>query len=162
MDATQEGSINEHSTNDTERSALRAQLVQLITQQGMIFTNWVKFAITVQGGLAAGLGFVLGTSALAEYRLLGVMIAIFGIAAAVVFARILVRHTQWTEWYVRRCNELDGTRKILPQPGEIPEVKWKELALPWRLRPVIRWVVAFLWLVAVAWIVILGWLLFCK
>jgi hypothetical protein len=43
----------EDRLSDTELSALRTELVRLIIQQGTIFTNWVKFAITVQGGLAA-------------------------------------------------------------------------------------------------------------
>jgi hypothetical protein len=47
-------------SSDSRRQAqfVRAQLVQLIIQQATIFTNWVKFAITVQAGLAAGLGAV--------------------------------------------------------------------------------------------------------
>src|SRR5260370_35582635 len=111
---------------DTELSALRTELVQLIIQQGTIFTNWVKFAITVQGGLAAGLGAVL-LSALDKYRLLGLIIASFGIAAAISFAKILIRHTQWSQWYVSRGRELADNPQIFPQPGEIPEVKWMKL-----------------------------------
>jgi hypothetical protein len=42
--------------DDDPVPALRTQIVELISQQGTIFTNWVKFAITVQGGLAAALG----------------------------------------------------------------------------------------------------------
>jgi hypothetical protein len=149
--------------SDTELSALRTQLVQLITQQGVIFTNWVKFAITVQGGLAAGLGAVL-LSALAKYRVLGLIIAFFGIASSVLFAKILVRHTQWTTWYVRRCNKLADIPELFPQRDDIPEVrlsrliwqvkKWKELG-----GPGIRSVVIFLSLVAIAWAVVLVWLL---
>jgi hypothetical protein len=151
--------------SDTELSALREQLVQLIIQQGTIFTNWVKFAITVQGGLAAGLGAVL-LSGLAKYRLLGWIIAFFGFAAAALFVKILVRHTQWSAWYVRRGRELADKPQIFPQPGEIPEVKWKELKEwnewkeKWKeLGPVIRPIVIFLLAVAIAWAVVLGWLL---
>src|SRR3954469_5235442 len=88
-----------------ELSALRLQLVQLIIQQGNIFSNWVKFAITVQGGLAAGLVAVF-VSGLAKYRLLGLIIAFFGIATAALFAKILVRHVQWAHWYISRGKEL--------------------------------------------------------
>ena len=50
---------------DNTLSALRTQLVRLIINQGTIFSNWIKFAITVQGALAAGLGFALTD---AKYR----------------------------------------------------------------------------------------------
>src|SRR6266481_1961333 len=91
--------MTELSDSRRQGSELRAQLVQLIIQQGTIFTNWVKFAITVQAGLAAGLGAVLATSALAKHRPLGLVIAFFGFAAAVLFAMVLVRHVQWGRWY---------------------------------------------------------------
>jgi hypothetical protein len=107
-------------SSDSRRQAqfVRAQLVQLIIQQATIFTNWVKFAITVQAGLAAGLGAVLATSALAKHRLLGLTIAFFGIAAAGSFAKILVRHVQWTRWYGNSL--LDRFPKIFPsEPTEV-------------------------------------------
>jgi hypothetical protein len=85
---------------NAELSALRAELVKLIIHQERIFSNWVKFAITVQGGLAAGLGFVL--SDVTKYRALGFIIAIFGFVTALLFAGILYRHIQWSVWYVRR------------------------------------------------------------
>jgi hypothetical protein len=147
------GSPREGRLSDTELSALRTQLVQLIVQQGTIFSSWVKFAITVQGGLAAGLGAVL-LSALAKYRLLGLIIAFFGVATAALFAKILVRHTQWAAWYVRRGRELAGTPEIFPREGQIPEqVKWKDLG------PVIRPILIFLLIVAIAWAVVFVWLL---
>jgi hypothetical protein len=160
-----------------ELSALRLQLVQLIIQQGNIFSNWVKFAITVQGGLAAGLGAVL-LSGLAKYRLLGLIIAFFGIATAALFAKILVRHVQWAHWYISRGKELASAREIFPPDNAIPELKLKELvALRWKelgqqkweevlplkwkqLGPVIRPILIFLLLVAIAWGVVLVWLLF--
>jgi hypothetical protein len=37
-------SPREGRLSDTELSALRTQLVQLLIQQGTIFSNWVKFA----------------------------------------------------------------------------------------------------------------------
>jgi hypothetical protein len=82
--------IDDSGRQGQELSALRTELVQLIVNQSTIFTNWIKFAITVQGGLAAGLGVVLGWNALAKYRPLGLIIACFGIAAAVLFAKILI------------------------------------------------------------------------
>jgi hypothetical protein len=148
-------------SDDTELSELRTQLVQLIIQQGTIFSNWVKFAITVQGGLAAGLGAVL-LSTLAKYRLLGLIIAFFGVATAALFAKILVRHTQWGAWYVCRGRDLAKTPQIFPQPGEIPAVKLKELTerKKWKeLGPVIRPILFFLLLVAIAWAVVFVWLL---
>src|SRR6266536_3577683 len=57
-----------HSMDDDTLSALRTQLVRLIINQGTIFSNWIKFAITVQGALAAGLGFALSD---AKYRVFG-------------------------------------------------------------------------------------------
>ena len=120
--------------------ALRTQIVQLITQQGTIFTNWVKFAITVQGGLAAALGAVLATSALAKHRPLGLIIAFFGIAAAVLFAKILIRHVQWGRWYTHRCNELDRIPQIQPtEPTEVArgncsKEQWDELGRVGRWR----------------------------
>jgi hypothetical protein len=132
-------SPREGRLSDTELSALRTHLVQLIIQQGTIFSNWVKFAITVQGGLAAGLGAVL-LSALAKYRLLGLIIAIFGVATTALFAKIL--------------RELAGTPEIFPREGQIPEqVKWKDLG------PVIRSILIFLAVVAIAWGVVFVWLL---
>jgi hypothetical protein len=150
---------------------VRAQLVQLIIQQATIFTNWVKFAITVQAGLAAGLGAVLATSALAKHRLLGLVIAFFGFAAAVWFAKILVRHVEWTRWYGNSL--LDRFPKIFPsEPTEVARGKktkeeWSELSPVRRgieqywnqLGPVIRSVVVFLFVVAVAWAVLFVWLL---
>jgi hypothetical protein len=157
---------------DDPISALRTQLVQLIIQQGTIFTNWVKFAITVQAGLAAGLGAVVATSALAKHRLLGLIIAFFGIAAAALFAQILIRHVQWGYWYARRCNELDRSPRIQPTErtevsrGECSEKEWEELGrvgrweAQWKeLGPVIKAIVIFLSLVALAWAGIFVWLL---
>jgi hypothetical protein len=155
---------HEGRLSDTDFSALRADLVKLITQQGTIFTNWVKFAITIQAGLAAGLGAVF-LSALGKYRLLGLIIAFFGVAAAALFATILVRHTQWTTWYVTRGRELADKPQIFPQPGDIPEVKLNELILEWNqlkekgLGPVIRAIRIFLLAVAIAWGVLFVWLL---
>jgi hypothetical protein len=139
-------SEREHSAlDDTEHlSALRAELVKLIINQERIFSNWVKFAITVQGGLAAGLAFVL--SDVAKYRVLGFIIAIFGVLTAVLFAAILVRHTQWSVWYLRRWNNLAATSEIFPaRKGEIRKL------IP---GPITCSVVAFLLLVATASIVI--------
>jgi hypothetical protein len=81
--------------DDTERlSALRAELVKLIINQGTIFSNWVKFVITVQGGSAAGLVFVLRD--VTNYRvILSFIIALFGFLTALLFAIILPRHAQW-------------------------------------------------------------------
>ena len=42
--------------DDNTLSALRGQLVQLIINQGTIFSNWIKFAITVQGKLGGWIG----------------------------------------------------------------------------------------------------------
>jgi hypothetical protein len=158
-------SPREGGLSDTELSGLRAQLVQLITQQGTIFTNWVKFAITVQGGLAAGLGAVL-LSGLAKYRLLGLIVAFFGVVTAALFIKILVRHTQWSAWYIGRGRELTGNPQIFPQPGEIQEVKWMQLKgwNEWKekwegLGPVIRPIIIFLLTVATAWAVVGVWLL---
>jgi hypothetical protein len=66
----------EHNMAKPDVSALRGQLVQLLIQQGTIYSNWVKFAITVQGGLIAGLAFVL--SDVTKYRVLGLLVAFFG------------------------------------------------------------------------------------
>jgi hypothetical protein len=126
------------------RSALRAQLLEMLIQQGNIFTNWIKFSITVQGGLAAGLGFAW--SDLPKYGVLGFMIAVFGFLTSVLFAGILYRHAQWAAWYVKRCNNLAAIPKIVPgEKGEIGEQD------PGR----IGWaVVAFFSFVAITWIVL--------
>jgi hypothetical protein len=151
--------------SDTELSKLRGQLVQLIIQQGNIFSSWVKFAITVQGGLAAGLGAVL-FSTLARYRLLGLIIAFFGGVTAALFAKILIRHTQWAQWYVSRGRELADNHQIFPQLGEIPELKWIKLRKwsewkeKWKeLGPVIRPILIFLLCVAIAWGWVFVWLI---
>jgi hypothetical protein len=147
-------SPGEGRLSNTELSALRKELVKLLIQQGTIFSSWVKFVITVQGGLAAALGAVL-LSTLAKYRLLGGIIALFGIATAVLFAKILVRHTQWAAWYVRRGGELASNPEIFPHEGEIPQLpKWKDLR-----RPIIGPILIFLLSVAVAWGVVFVWLL---
>jgi hypothetical protein len=162
--------------SDSERrnqeiSGLRTQLVELIVNQSNIFTNWIKFAITVQGGLAAGLGVVLGWGVLSKYRPLGSIIACFGIAAAALFAKILIRHVQWTMWYVLRCNKLADLPELFPsKPGDIPHIRlshliW-EVLWHWRrpcewndLGPVIRSVLIFLLAVVIGWGFILVWLL---
>jgi hypothetical protein len=103
--------------DDNTLSALRAQLVQLIINQGTIFSNWIKFAITVQGALAAGLGFALSA---AKYRVFGLIMALLGIGTALGFAAILVRQAQWLMWFAQRWNSLDTTSEIFPtRPGEI-------------------------------------------
>src|SRR5712671_3165508 len=125
---------------ENDLSALRGQLVQMIVQQGAILANWLKFAITVQGGLVAGLGFVL--SDVETYRILGVIVAIFGALTAYLFAKILCRQSQWGGWYIERCNTLTPTSKIFPdktesyqpakidpnQPVEIAEQIWRMVA----------------------------------
>jgi len=63
------------------RSALRAELVKLIIHQETIFSNWIRFAITVQGGLVAGLAFVLRYVP-NDRVVLGFIIAFFGAATA--------------------------------------------------------------------------------
>jgi hypothetical protein len=96
-------------------SALRAELVKLIIHQETIFSNWVRFVITVQGGLIAGLAFVL--SKVPDYRVvLGFIIAFFGFLTALLFAIILCRHAQWSVWYVRRGSSLATTPEIFPTP----------------------------------------------
>jgi hypothetical protein len=126
-------------------SALPAELVKLIINQSTIFSNWIRFAITVQGGLIAGLGFVLGD--VTKYRVLGFMVAGFGLLTALLFARILHRHAQWGVWYIDISTSLAATSKIFPtQPGEIARQK---------LGPVAWSVTWFLLLVAIAWIVII-------
>src|SRR5262249_37673309 len=125
---------------------------------------------------AAGLGAVL-LSGLARYRLLGLIIAFFGIATAVLFAKILVRHVQWLHWYISRGKGLATARDIFPPDNAIqPELKLREL-LRWKelgqvsgkelapprgkdLGPVIRPILIFLLFVAMAWGVVFVWLLF--
>ena len=103
--------------DDNTLSALRTQLVQLIINQGTIFSNWIKFAITVQGALAAGLGFALSD---AKYRVFGLIIALLGIVTSLGFAAILVRQAQWLMWFAQRWNSLAMTSEIFPtRPGEI-------------------------------------------
>src|SRR5215510_4973591 len=103
--------------DDNTLSALRGQLVQLIINQGTIFSNWIKFAITVQGSLAAGLGFALSD---AKYQVFGLIIALLGIVTALGFAAILVRQAQWLMWFAQRRNSLATTSEIFPtRPGEI-------------------------------------------
>jgi hypothetical protein len=132
--------------DDTEHlSALREQLVKLIIHQETVFSNWVKFIITIQVGLAAGLGFVLGD--LPHRRELGYVIAVSGIATAVLFAKILVRHNQWSVWYINRCKSLTAASQIFPiKEGEIERQP---------LGPVVRWTRYFLLVVATAWIVLM-------
>jgi hypothetical protein len=112
------GIMGRHNMDKTEKlSQLRAQLVQLIIQQGTIFTNWIKFAITVQAGLAAGFGFVVFHDA-KKYWVLGLLVAFFGLATAVLFAWILYRHAQWAAWYLGRGNDLPTTPELsLREPG---------------------------------------------
>src|SRR5262249_28493032 len=86
--------------DDNTLSALRTQLVRLIINQGTIFSNWIKFAITVQGALAAGLGFALSD---AKYRVFGLIMALLGIVTSLGFAAILVRQAQ--SYTIRRCLE---------------------------------------------------------
>src|SRR5262249_51604241 len=89
----------------------------LIINQGTIFSNWIKFAITVQGSLAAGLGFALSD---AKYQVFGLIIALLGIVTALGFAAILVRQAQWLTWFAQRWNSLAMTSEIFPtRPGEI-------------------------------------------
>jgi hypothetical protein len=114
--------------DETERrSALFAELVKVLIHQETIFSNWIKFAITIEGGLIAGLAFVLRY--VPNYRgVLGAIIAFFGAATALMFAKILGRHAQWAAWYVSRGNslapEIFPTRsdEIAHQPGLI--TKW--------------------------------------
>ena len=85
--------------DDNTLSALRTQLVRLIINQGTIFSNWIKFAITVQGALAAGLGFALSD---VKYRVFGVIMALLGIVTSLGFAAILVRQAQGLMWFAQR------------------------------------------------------------
>jgi hypothetical protein len=156
--------------DETERqSALCAQLVKLIIQQGTIFSNWVKFVITVQGGLVAGLAFVLRY--VPDYRVvLGPIIALFGVATALLFAGILRRHAQWSVWYLRRpaVSEIFPTPTKSDEIGELnlgPIAKWVCGRVPFLsklfpsdgeigklpLGPVARFVVDFLLSVAITW-----------
>ena len=132
-----------HSMDDNALSALRTQLVRLIINQGTIFSNWIKFAITVQGALAAGLGFALSD---AKYRVFGLIMALLGIGTALGFAAILVRQAQWLMWFAQRWNSLATTSEIFPtRPGEIVRLN------PGRVAMLVG---GCLLLVAIAWIVI--------
>jgi hypothetical protein len=132
-----------HSMDDNTLSALRTQLVRLIINQGTIFSNWIKFAITVQGALAAGLGFALSD---AKYRVFGLIMALLGIGTALGFAAILVRQAQWLMWFAQRWNSLATTSEIFPtRPGEIVRLN------PGRVAMLVG---GCLLLVAIAWIVI--------
>ena len=129
--------------DDNTLSALRGQLVRLIINQGTTFSNWIKFAITVQGALAAGLGFALSD---AKYRVFGLIMALLGIGTALGFAAILVRQAQWLMWFAQRWNSLATTSEIFPtRPGEIVRLN------PGRVAMLVG---GFLLLVAIAWIVI--------
>jgi hypothetical protein len=148
-------------------SALRAELVKLIIHQETIFSNWVRFVITVQGGLIAGLAFVLST--MLDYPVvLRFIIAGFGFLTALLFAIILFRHAQWSVWYVRKGSSL--APEIFPTPkGQIRNpglvdrlvvqfvskflLKDEIGELP--LGPVALWVVKFLLLVAITWFFII-------
>jgi hypothetical protein len=161
------------------RSALFAQLVKVLIHQETIFSNWIKFAITIQGGLVAGLGFVL-SSKLPNYRALGIIIALLGAVTALFFALILPRHTQWAAWYVSRGNRLAPEifprrrRRKLRNLGliakwvvkleQVREFMRRHLWFPpdeiaqQKLGPVVSSVRCFLWSVTAAWIGILVWL----
>jgi len=130
--------------DDNTLSALRGQLVQLIINQGTIFSNWIKFAITVQGSLAAGLGFALSD---AKYQVFGLIIALLGIVTALGFAAILVRQAQWLMWFAQRWNSLATTSEIFPtRPGEIVRLNPGRVAMlvgGCLLLVAIAWIVAF-------------------
>jgi hypothetical protein len=130
-------------------STVRAEVVRLIIHQESIYQNWAKFVITIQGGLAAGLGFVLSSPT--KYRSLGLVIAALGFVTAIALDQILTRHARWSVWYVRKCNNLAADSDIFPnEPGEIGRLD---------LGPVARWVRWVMWAVALAWIVIVIYLL---
>src|SRR5262245_35898205 len=129
--------------DDNTLSALRTQLVQLIINQGTIFSNWIKFVITVQGALAAGLGFALSD---AKYRVFGLIMALLGIVTSLGFAAILVRQAQWLMWFAQRWDSLATTSEIFPaRPGEIVRLN------PGRVAMLVGGCLLF---VAIAWIVV--------
>ncbi len=139
------------------------QLIKLIIHQETIFSNWVKFAITVQGGLAAGLGVAWSEP---KYGAFGFIVALIGVATAYLFARILYRHSQWSVWYVRRGQSLAA--EIFPPKSELKPglvagwVVWflsKIFGSPDEIGqlppgPIARWVVSVLLFVAAVWFVI--------
>jgi hypothetical protein len=152
------------------RSALCAELVKVLIHQETIFSNWIKFAITIEGGLIAGLAFVLRY--VPNYRgVLGAIIAFFGVATALMFEKILGRHAQWAALYVSRrqilAPEIFPARsdEIGHQPGITKLANWlgrrRDEIGQQQLGLIVRSVRGFLWLVALAWgvifVVVLCW-----
>ena|SRR6266571_4293134 len=112
-------------SNDENATDWAAHLVELIINQDEIAQGWIKFLITIEAGLAVGLGFVLKIGGekpgLLEQRFapwaMG-LIPFFGIAAALILCSIILRERKCQAAYVKKFRQLQGVEP----PGTLTEL----------------------------------------
>lgn len=133
-------------------------LINLITNQDIAYQNWFKFLITIESGLAMGLGFLLkmGGQEKNAVMQLGLpvvkyLIPVLGIIVAVFLCIIIVRERRWQAWYVQQYRNL---------PGDIPVVfpgliGWKTSIEKLRYGFISKAIMWFVGLIILAWLVII-------
>jgi len=101
-------------------------LVDLIINQDHVAQQWLQVFLTIQAGLAVGLGFILRLSGEGQpppvglIRLSAALVPFLGILSAIGITMIVVRERKWQAWYVACFNDL---------PGKLPRMFPKEKAV---------------------------------
>ena len=95
-------------------------LIQLVVNQDQVTQNWIRFLITVEAGLAVGLGFILQLSDDEQplqwfAPVVSILIPLLGCAVGVIVCLIVRRERRWASWFVQRFNALPGyAGKVFP------------------------------------------------
>jgi hypothetical protein len=117
--------------NERHERMLSEHLVKCIVAGNLVTQNWLKFLVTVQGGLAVGFVFVLRPSEQLPLWLTFLMCLLIPIVAAVsafAVSAFIVRHQRWQGWYVRAYNNIPGnSEKVFPYDELPPPKKIKDI-----------------------------------
>jgi hypothetical protein len=143
----------DHKGNSNERM-LSEHLVKIILAGNLVTQSWLKFLVTIQGGLAVGFVFVLRPSEqMPPWLILPMCFLIPFVAALSAFAvsAFIIRHQQWQGWYVRAYNSIPGNaHNVFPYDGQLPPKTIEEMpdgyVSNWVRR--LRLLLILVWLVA--------------
>jgi hypothetical protein len=153
-----DGAVPHHyggTMNDKSNEEMFSEhLVKIILAGNLVTQSWLKFLVTIQGGLALGFVFVLRPTepAVPPWLILPMCFLIPSVAvlSAIAVSAFVIRHQQWQAWNVRAYNRISGnTGKVFPYDGKLPtSMIWK---MP--IGFVAKLVLGLMFLLIVVWVV---------
>src|SRR5882672_11957222 len=113
--AEMEGSGSTASESEQAVEALR-HFVTLVINQDHVAQGWLKFLITLQAGLVAGISYLFSIATGRPpwfVNLSAVGIPLIGILTTIALTLVTLQERKWQCWYAHQANSLPGATTLI-------------------------------------------------